>query len=576
MPLPDIQARPLTQNPGAVADTGEADAQLSLFSNLATQSRRFRQRLQPVLNEQAREQGARDVLEAAKDREDGSRAPEVPLKRAFSQQAHVYNQVVATGILANAKADYQTEVNRLRVEHEFDPEGFEAAAEQFIETYSEGLGDTAPDLLLALENEARGMFGAAGVRIAEQTRVRQVRETQDALQRRLGQVQAEITTLLEQDGAGAVLGDEYRSLEDEAVDIIDILADNPAYGWSDEQAAEAIDSLNNQSQEVVGIQMMEAEFHKNGPAAAMAFIDKTINAMTLDQGERIGARSRMQSELSILMQLEGMEEAERKAKVDAEHEELKGIVRNYEGNLLERMSLGEKPTAQDMTAMNLFVTAGVMTPSRMNTYVNAMLADDETPADQVFQASLFDFARTPGVTREDVEIATVDAIAAGNLSTSERETILREFDRANDDRFKTGQAVIDGMFSTGFMDIDTAEVKAQKVQAESELRDYFDRNPEATPSMLEQKARQLAVEYGRRVPAPPVPQIPNAETADFIDPQNIEMWARDARLSALQALDAQDYTPDEFTRAMDMIDRREAWQRDQIRLQQESVSAPTE
>ncbi len=575
MPLPDIQRRALTGNPGSIADTGAAEAQSSLFSGIAQASRQFRARLQPELNRQAREQAAEDVLEAAKNREDGSRVPEVPLKRAFSQQAQVYNQVATTGVLATAKADYAEEVRRLRAEYEFDPDGFNEASEKFIAGYSEGL-DLPGDLLLSLETEANQMFSAEGARIEANARARQTRETQDALQRRLGQVQAEMTTTLENEGAVSVFTDEYKRLEQEAIDLVSILADNPAYGWSDEQAAEALDAISNQSQEVVAIQMMQATFYKDGAAAAIGYIDKAINGMVLDQQERIGARSRMQSELAILMQLQGLEEAERKAAHDQEVEKLEIAARGFEADLLQRMSQQEKPTDQDISTMNFLVRAGAMKPARMNTYVNAMLSDETTPSDEVYQGVLFDFAREPGVTREEIEIATIDAVGSGSITAAERESILRAYDQFNDDRYKAGQNVIDGMFSTGFMDIDTAEVKAQKALAESELADFFQRNPEATNSQLEQKARQLAVEYGRRIPAPPVPDIPGAPPAQFIDPQNIGAWAEEARLSALEALEANNYSPDDFTRAMDMIDRREAWQRDQMRLQQESVSAPTE
>lgn len=575
MPLPDINSRPVTQNPGFVADTGAAEGAASLFSNLANEARGFRRRLQPVLNAQAEEQAAQDVLEAARNREDGNRAVEVPAKRALSQQAGVYNQVVTTGIMANAKADYAEQVQALRAKHQFDPEGFEEASEQFLSKYSENL-DVSGDLLMSLELEGRAMFGAEGARITEQVRARQVQETQDSLQRRLGQVQAEMTTLLENDGAVATFADEYKGLEAEAVDLVTILADNPVYGWSDEQAAEALDGIGNQAQEVVSIQQMQATFYKDGAAAALGYIDEAINAMTLDQQERIGARSRMQSELSMLMQLDNIEEKERKDAHDERVEELEAAALGFEADLLQRMSQREKPTDADMTSMNMLVRAGALTPARMNTYVNAMLADESTPNDEAFVATLFDVARDPDFSRDDLENLTIDAIGGGFIDASVRETILRANAQANDDRFKAGQNVIDGMFATGFMDIDTAAVKSQKAMAESELRAFFDARPEATASDLEQKAKQLAVEYGRRTPAPPTPSIPGAPAAGFIDPQNIGPWAEQMRISALDAYEAGNYSPEEFTDAMNKIDDREAWQRSQMRLQQESVSAPSE
>lgn len=575
MALPDINGAPLLQGGQVAANNGGQIGAASLFENIAQESRRFRQSLQPVLDAEYREQASEDVLQAAADREDGNTAPDVPTKRAFTRQGAIYNHVVQTNMLATAKADYADKARELAAQHQYDPEGFAAAAESFIEGYSKDL-DAPADLMMALEREGRGMFGQTGARIEERTRVAAAKETQDSMQRRLGQIQAEIATLIETDGAPGLFGEEYQALEKEAIDLIGILADNPAYGWSDEQAADALDSIANQGQELVSIQQMKGIYYKDGAAAALKYIPQAVNSMTLNQQERIGADSRMRAELSKLQQLQNIEEKEREAADKEKSDAMTRATAAFEAELLNRMSTGEKPNETDINRMQSLVSGGWMTPARMGTYVNAMLADDPTNSDETYKASLFDYARTPGVTAEDVQETTLLAVSEGYLTTEDRESILRSHEKFSDDRVQAGVKIMDGMFATGFMDIDSGAVRNAKTAAEADLFEWYDSNPEASRQQIQQKARQLSVEHGRRVPPPPIPQVPGVQTNSFVDPQNIDAWEMEMRIRALKALQAGEYDDDEFSRAGIMIDERVAWQRSQTQLQQENVNAPRE
>jgi len=571
--LADVQQGGIVQSPGFVADDGQATATRSLFSGLADAAKGMRRQLQPMLDQQAEQQASEDIIEATRAREDGRTAIDVPLRRTLTRQDQVYNGVVQAGVMATAKADYADEITRLSKEFEFDPLGYQKAADGFIEGYASKLGERDFDLstMLALEQDARNSFAAEGARIETNTRNLQTRETQDALERRFAQISAEVATLLERDGLDAAFGESYTKLEDEAVDITELLVDNPVYGWSGEKGAEALDGLMNQSTEILATQGLEAEYYREGGGAiaALKFIDGAVDSMVLDQGERIGARSRLQQRLSILQQMTALEDAELRAQGEERDVALETASLAFEAELLQRMGSGERPSQRDIGRGRLLVEAGALKPARLSVYVNAATSTDSTQNDEIVLASLFDYARTPGVTRDDVEQVTIEAMGNVKVTASERERVLRAYDQQTDDRLDVGTDMLNGYFATGFMDIDSGAVKSAKAAADLELQNWFENNPEATSEQMASRAKRLAVEAGRRMPRPPMPQIPGHRSPPVVSIENVETWANQARLGAFEAL--QD-DPAEFNRVMRQIDEQEAWIRERQRAQQENLS----
>lgn len=583
MPLPQIQARPLASQGGFTQTAGMVEqAQGDLFSGLAESAVALRRTLQPMLDEQAKAQASRDVREAAKARENGDYAPDVPLRRILTQQDSVYNQTARAGIAAQAKNDISDAVRQLSLDFEYDPQGFEEASNQFLEKYGESL-DTDPVMQLQLETEAQETFKSTQFQIETRKRAAVTSEAQQALEKRLEYLQGQRDTMIEQDGAGAVLTKDWAALEDESRNVIGILTANPAYGWSEERAAEALDGIANAGQELVAAQELEGIYYKpstegGGVPGAMNYIEKTVDRMELTDAERIGAKSRLQGRLNWLQTKEA---AKDKAEVDQKKALVaagKESAATYEAHLLEQMALGEPPSVDDISQLRSYVEAGWMKPSRMQVFVNAATSTTPMQADQVTLALLYDSANDPDMTREDLEQLTMSAMAnpEANMTASQRQSVLAEFDKVTEKRFKVGKETLEGYFKTGFMDVDTAAVTSARTRAEQELRDWADEHPDYTRAQIEAKAKSLAVESGRRMPRPPKPTIPGFTHPLVINVDNLDQWSEGARVALLDALDKGEIDESEFTRRDAMIDEYAAWQNMQTKMAQESVSNATE
>lgn len=576
MPLPTVERRPIAAgDTGLQQSAGIVDqAQTSLFGSLADAARGLRRRLQPALDNQARDMAAEDVVRAAEAREAGTTMVNVPERFTLTQQDEIYNQVVRSGVAAEALNDFATKARELEEKYQFDPEGFDAEATKFQDDYT-GLQDADTFLVTEIDREARKLFGDTKARIDARTRQAQLTEKQQAMELRLSHISGQMATLIEEQGPGAVYESDYIKLQEDAINVVSDLVNNPAFGWSDERGAEALDGLANQQQELTEIKVMESIYRTpgkdGGTVKAMEYIDTAVNRMQLDQGERIGARSRMQQRLAWLQQKDALEEKAKEDNAKALKAAGEAAALQYEADLLSRMGRGDKPSTKDIDTMAGLVAAGWMEPSRMSTYVNAATSTAPTRSDEIVLASLFDYARQPGVTQEEIQRVTIQAMSDVTLTASDRERVLEAYNDAQDARAAPGLAMLEGSFASGFMDVDTASVKSAKARAESEFMAWLRQNPDATPFQAEQKAKSLAVEAGRRMPRPPMPSIPRFGNPPVVTLENVDKWAVDARIAAADALDTNSIDPGEFTRVMTMIDEQVAWQKEQARLMQETT-----
>jgi hypothetical protein len=578
MPLPQIQDRPLATTGGftQTAGAGEA-AQANLFAGLAEGAMALRKTLQPMLDEAARQQAARDVRDIARARENGETAADTPLRRVLTQQDQVYNQTARAGTAAIAKNDFDAAARQMEMEFEFDPQGFEQASSAFLQKYSESL-DTDMVMQLQLETEAQGLFDTTRSGIEARQRQAVTKEAQQALEARLDNLQAKRDTLIEQEGAGAVLSPEWENLILESENVIGILTANPAYGWSEERAAQALDGIANAGQELIGKQEIAGIYYKpadqgGGVVGAMGHIDKVVDRMDLTDAERIGMRSRLQGELNWLV---AKDAAVAKADKDAEKALKEAGEKNaaqYEALLLEGMAAGEPPSLDQISNLRAFVEAGWMKPSRMQVFVNAATSTSPTQYDEVTLALMFDSANDPDMTREDIEQLTLSAMAnpESNISASDRQRVLAEFDKVTEKRYKVGSETLEGYFASGFMDVDSAAVRAARTRASEELRDWAEEHPDYTRRQIEDKAKSLAVEAGRRMPRPPKPAIPNYSHPVDLSADNLDQWSKSARVALLDAFENGGVDESEFARQDAMIDEYVAWQNMQTRLAQEAV-----
>lgn len=558
--LPQIRSNTI-ETPSIVPASGGADAATSLFSTLAQSSQRMRQDLQPYLDQQTRDQAAADVLAARDARDENGLALDVPTRRVLTRQDAIYNEVVSAGVISTARADFADEIERLAQEHRFDPEGYQAAASEYIEGYTSGLSnrDLSMEMVLQLETSATQAFATEGARLEANAREAQVKETQDSLERRLSQISAAMATSIERDGLEGVSSNEFEELEREASDIVDILVENPLYGWSAERGAEAIDALMNQGTELLQIQGMETVYYDDGALAALKFIDESVNRMTLDQAERIGARSRLQQRLSVLQQMTALEEDEKEAEVDAIKERAEASALAFEAELLTRMGEGEKPTQLDMLRLNAFVTAGIIKPARMSVYVNARTSDDETPSDALNRINLMEYARS-GVDRQAVIDQAYDLIGQGSVGIEAYNEALAAWEESQDTTLQEGEDIIEGLFAASWMDRAFGGVQAKKAEAKSDLREWYSNNPDISVQDMRERARLIGQEYQRAAPEPPLPVMPGYAHPTFLNVDNVDEWFEAAEEHAFDLYIDDD---EEFNRAIDMLESR----RDYVKTQ---------
>lgn len=582
MPLPEIQRRPLAVGQTGFSEAAGAkeEAQGSVFRGLANAAAELRQRLQPELNQRARDQAAEDVVKAAEAREDGTFVVETPRRMILTQQDEVYNQTVTAGVVAQASNDLSKAAAELETKYEYDPEGFEAASTAFRDKYT-GMSELGAALSMEIDLQADREFASTSARITARKRAADTAEKQQALEDRMNFLNGKMDSAIERDGPDGAFSLEYQYAEEELLEVVNTLIDNPAFGWSEERGAEMLDGVANRKQELIGISEMEKVFltpatKGGGMVAAMQYIDRSVKGMELDQQERIGARSRMMQRLNWLQQQQSIQDSEKEARDKALKAAGEQVANEFEAGLLQRLGAGTKPRSEEIGVLGDMVVAGWIKPERMGFYVNEATSTTPVVADEINLAALYDYARTPGVTRAMLEEVSIQAMGTTMISATDREALLKEHDNWNDERVKPGKELLEGFFATGFMDIDSAGVKSAKARAESELMTWFSENPEATKAQIEQKAKILAIESGRRMPRPPMPQIPGFNNSRYVTLETVDEWEMQATAAALAAYDA---TGDlsAYLDANRKIEEQVAWQREQARLMQESVpNAPTE
>lgn len=551
------------------ARDGNASAGVQLFGALAQSSSQMRSQLQPYLDQQTRDRAARDVREAIEDRDDTDLALDVPTRRVLTRQDEIYNQVVTAGVVAQSQADFFDEVNKLKEEYKFDPTGYAAAAEEFVEGYTSGLTERelSMETVLGLETSAREVFAREGARLEDQARQIQVKETQDQMERRLSQLSAQLATGIERDHTTFIGSDEFADIQKEFDNIINTLVDNPLYGWSAERGAEALDDFMNGGTELLMVQGMEAEYHENGAAAALGFIDESVNRMTLDTQERIGARSRLSNRLSILQQMTALEQKEAKEAAELLTKEGEQAALDYEADMLGKLSQGIRPTAADVQTGQLFVRAGYLKPARLNVYVNAKTSDQLNGREQGALFGAIQYARDFATTREDLDSLTQNLLTTEAIGIDEISKVEREWEDSQDARLKAGTDLLDSFFQKSWMDIGGfGAAAAANSEARIDLRNWVDQNPESTPAQVQSQARKIADAYARNQPPPPMVVMDGFKNPTGINPTNYETYIDDASIYLLDNF-ADD--PEFLNATMERLNIIEDYYSDMAQLQSE-------
>lgn len=579
--LPQVRPSGITANPSqASASAIEGQAAMSAFSELSDAASDLRRRAQPYLNRQAEDRAAEDVRSAFDERGDELTLPEVRRRLPFTEQDEAYNNAMQASFVARSRLDVEQEVARLRLSNLGDPEAFGAAAEAFTRSYL-GMGDgqEPPDVpgnvLTAVEMSIRERFSIEQSRLAERAAIASIEESRDNLERSLTVIEAELDTMIAEQGPGAVNTPRGQELMQEAIDNVGLLVDNPLMGRSEQWGSERLNRLANLGEEAMLRHEVRAEYEANGPVAALEMIDEQVRSMNLTPEQRIGVRSRL---VSVVNERETINNLQRQARVLARQEAEQRNRAAFDAWQAEVFSYRQQnqPVPEELVRMAPGFIAGGASPAS----ISALLDNDPTRAveDDAAVAQLMWQARTGNMTEEELNQAMTPMLGSNSLQFETYNQVLnarRSYDElqrtvgsegraAEDRRLSRGEETIAAYTSRSPFADDYANLAVMEEEMLDDFYAYAEANPDATRAQLRQYALGLAVERGREIPPPPIEGLaraPVAPSAYQVSEQTVAEYLR----GAARAIDSV-RDEDEQNRLYRDLEQWEQWARYQMNL----------
>ncbi|XBQ17404.1 MAG: hypothetical protein ABL308_05860 [Oceanicaulis sp.] len=503
--LPDVtpsRGTPTVQQ----ANPSAGDAMGSAFSALAQASRDMRRELQPMLDDRARRK-AREDYQAASDEAEEDAPISPAMRRVISRQDAVYNQTLQQLTQARAMNQAERSLADLRREHAYQPDQFRAAARQWRDRYLRGV-DSAfkPELELAMNAQIDDLELA----VIDERRANDTSEARQALELRLENVDARITSGFAEQGPDFATTAAFREAQAEAQDVISILVESPQYEWSAEQGAAALDGLASSGRESLVYHEVDAVLRTEGEAAALAFVEDFLAGQELSPNDRIAQRSRLinrvantQRRLDLIAAERNREDARARAVAESEARGLLNAVTRARAE-------GQPVDPLQVDALQRYADAGLISASEFRTTVNALNASaSDNEVDQGLLASLYDEARDLAVPVEDLERMTLAAVGAGSITAANREAILSQALELREDGMERGVDAIKATFERGWMDgaTDRQALATAEDAAMNDLIDWRRRNPDAPSYEVRQAAIRFAALRGREIPPPSAPLI---------------------------------------------------------------------
>lgn len=189
----------------------------------------------PNLVRRAQERGIAEGTEIA----EGKREFKAP-RFAFGDVAAARSAAVETAYNARIRQDVDTRLGELRREFRYDPEGYEAKAQEVVSGFIQGApNEFAVDVETYAQTKSREGLSW----VADQRAVRDEQETVQAIGVRIGTLDERILALASQPGGAET--PEYVEALGERADLQDQRAGNPAILYSEDQRVADDDKLDN-------------------------------------------------------------------------------------------------------------------------------------------------------------------------------------------------------------------------------------------------------------------------------------------------------------------------------------------
>lgn len=491
--LPDVApagmvgASPMQAGAGARA---AADA----MSAIARSAQSLANMRQPVEDARRRRDAEED---AAADAQSETGFRETPLR---TRADAVYAQAYQAAAMSHWQAQVDDEIRDLASAHQMDAEGFQLAFEERMAALGERMTVNPTMSLYARSRAAAVRDQIDGVQ--EQA---EISEAQQSLELRLANIQRELQSGIVDD-AGFAATEAGQALIEQAQSIVDILVENPLFGWSEEQGLTQIEGLANASEEALFMRQIELAYDADGRVGALEAIDTLVGQVTATNDERLALRSRLTGVLNNLDTMTAarravLQEEERNRRREAEQE-----ASAFAADLQARVTLGDSFQPSEVQRLTALRSLDLIDQGVFSTIINGVERRNNPAGadDEVVDFALLQTARDLTVADDVFMDALSTAVAAGQLTGTRAQSILDEREQYRDGRIGPATQLLRGYFERSIFDF-AGGVAAAEQEAMVDLREWADQNPEATRSQILGQARLIAQEYGRQAPEPPLP-----------------------------------------------------------------------
>jgi len=540
-----------------------AGAAASAFDAVANEAREINNIYQGRRDDQAEDQAREDVAEGTGEQ-----------RRGVLREDRIYNNALRAGLLAQSEVDGEAELQRILLDHQFDAEGFDAAVEGYI-----GQTVTDDDMPMSMGQEVETRIRTRAMRlrsgIVAATQEAAANEAQQSLELSLEQVERELVTGIEAGGPGWVNSDAGQDAMGRARAVVSTLVDNPRFGWSDVRGEQHLDAMMRSGEESVMVSDVTAAYESGGELAALERIDELATQQEMSTQERIGMRSRLMQRIQLLSNQDSLREKAREDDEERRVEALEGEARLYVSDVQLRILRGERVEPGEIEQLQRLRQLDMMTDGQYTGIIDAALNPDNVDPDPSAELGILEMARDPDLTRDEFLQVAMSAVGQGSVSRSVADDAIGRFDARRDDRLGAGLEIIEGYFSQGMFDFDGTKA-AQEVEASNDLQEWVE-SQETPPSrpQIQARAREIAREYGRNTPEPPLPS--SVTRPGMFQQTDAAQWSRDAEVSIIQQFPSTDpatWPEDQqalFERMLNQVDAYSNW----LRIQQDASNGVT-
>ncbi|WP_343829202.1 hypothetical protein [Brevundimonas olei] len=296
---------------------------------------------------------------------EGTREYRAP-RFAFGDVAQARQRAVETAYEARVRQDVDARLGELRREFRYDPQGYEAKAQEVVSGFIQG---APPEFAVAVESYAQTKSRDGLSWVADQRAARDEQETVQALGVRIATLDERVIALASQ--PGGTEKPEYIEALAERAALQDQRATNPAFLYSDEQRAVDDDKLDNA---VLGASVSRSAIEayadggkgQVGYAAATRFLNEEVLNGEAFKDLQPEARQRIYRDaMGQLRDYAAVDREERRAEEQAERE-ARAARRETVGDYRLRILLGEVTEADILADDSLTDTdkAGLVNSAR--------------------------------------------------------------------------------------------------------------------------------------------------------------------------------------------------------------------